>query len=187
MEGEIVIRKKIIAIVILSFILLDIYCFYSSKYILGTSFYQIESKKIETPIRVVQLSDLHDSKFGENNHQIISRVAELSPEMIILTGDMIDQKNWNENTFAILLSQFVKIAPVYVSFGNQEDDIESAYDVNLEKICSDVGVVLLKNAYTDINLNGQSFRIGGIYGYCQNEAYAAETGHEDESVFLREF
>lgn len=181
-------KKQSLAIVICLglFVLLirDLYC---SAKILETTEYQIASNDISAPFRVVQLSDLHDSVFGEANEKLLSAVADTSPDLILLTGDMVDQKNWNEGVVTSLISDLKNIAPVYVSLGNQELEIEQQYGLNMTDLFEDAGAAVLEYSYKDIEANGQQLRLGGIYGYCQNEAYAAESGREKESDFLREF
>ena len=46
-----------------------------SKHSLSYSSYQIPSDKIDTPIRILQLTDLHNSEFGEDNQELIDRIA----------------------------------------------------------------------------------------------------------------
>ena len=61
-----------------------------SKCSLSCSFYQINSDKIAIPIKVLQLTDLHNSEFGENNQELIDRIASQSPDLILLTGDLLN-------------------------------------------------------------------------------------------------
>lgn len=56
------------------------------KTLLSYSSYQIPSDKIDTPIRILQLTDLHNSEFGEDNQELIDRIASQSPDLILLTG-----------------------------------------------------------------------------------------------------
>ena len=58
-----------------------------SKHSLSYSSYQIPSDKIDTPIRILQLTDLHNSEFGKDNQELIDRIASQSPDLILLTGD----------------------------------------------------------------------------------------------------
>lgn len=57
-----------------------------SKHSLSYSSYQIPSDKIDTPIRILQLTDLHNSEFGEDNQELIDWIASQSPDLILLTG-----------------------------------------------------------------------------------------------------
>ena len=66
-------------------------------------------------------------------------------------------------------------------------EIESRFGVNITDLFANAGATVLEYSYKDIEVNGQQLRLGGIYGYCQNERYAAESGREKESDFLREF
>ena len=61
-----------------------------SKHSLSCSSYQIPSDKIDTPIRILQLTDLHNSEFGEDNQELIDRIASQSPDLILLTGDLLN-------------------------------------------------------------------------------------------------
>ena len=64
-----------------------------SKHSLSYSSYQIPSDKIDTPIRILQLTDLHNSEFGEDNQELIDRIASQSPDLILLTGDLLNSRD----------------------------------------------------------------------------------------------
>lgn len=86
-------KKQSLAIVIcLGLLVLLFRDWYCSAEKLETTEYEIVSNEFLVPFRVVQLSDLHDSVFGESNKQLLSVVADASPDLILLTGDMVDKK-----------------------------------------------------------------------------------------------
>jgi predicted MPP superfamily phosphohydrolase len=73
----------------------------------GMLFFRWSQESIVTPVftvtspdlpeafdgfRIVQISDLHGKEFGENNSRLIETVAELEPDLIAITGDLIDQE-----------------------------------------------------------------------------------------------
>lgn len=45
----------------------------------------------EAGFRIVQLSDLHLQAFGEHEKSLTNQVKELRPDLVVLTGDMIDR------------------------------------------------------------------------------------------------
>ena len=100
--------------------------FYLSKYTFGMSRYTISSY-IETPIRIVHLSDLHGSQFGQNNQDLVDAVKREAPDLIFLTGDLIDDDTEDLSAVQSLIAALSQIAPVYASYGNHELDHQKTF------------------------------------------------------------
>lgn len=95
------------------------------------TFYSTSSIKLDSSIRVIQLSDLHKSSYGKNNKKLLNRIKELNPDIIICTGDMVDSAK-KDADFAIDLGRKLsKIAPSYYIYGNNE--VETIYDIPLNE------------------------------------------------------
>ena len=159
-----------------------------SKYFLNYSSYQISSDKINTSVRILQLTDLHNSEFGENNQKLIDRVASQSPDLILITGDLLNSDEPRTDIATNLISSLCDIAPVYISLGNHEMEYQDNFDVNIIELYQAAGAEVLEYQYEDITVNGQQLRLGGIYGYCMPEKYL-ETDEADpeECAFLTGF
>lgn len=72
-------------------------------------------------LHLLQITDLHNASFGENNEILIKQISNLHPDFILVTGDMIVGKPGKDVIFAAkTLNNMVKIAPVYFSMGNHE-------------------------------------------------------------------
>lgn len=82
--------KKVISII--SVILIIILFLIPQNNYIQTSEYIMSSNKIEN-LKIVQLSDLHDKSFGKNQEKLIEKVNILEPDIVVLTGDMIDFQN----------------------------------------------------------------------------------------------
>lgn len=90
------------------------------------TFYSTSSIKVDSRVRVIQLSDLHGSHYGKNNKKLLERIVALKPDIIICTGDMVDSTE-DDLDFAVSLGKDLsKIAPSYYVYGNNE--VESIYD-----------------------------------------------------------
>ncbi|MBR0426430.1 MAG: metallophosphoesterase [Clostridia bacterium] len=81
----------------------------------------VRSNKIASPIKIVQISDLHDALYGEAQIGLRDAIQAQSPDWIAVTGDLFNRKKPKacRNAFA-LIEAAVKIAPVYVVEGNHE-------------------------------------------------------------------
>lgn len=184
-------RRKVFTITVI-IILVLIGCIfielYRSKYLLQVSVSEISSDKITNRIRIVQLSDNHNSIFGKDNQQLIEKVKEQAPDIILMTGDLINSNEANTNIATNLISALRDIAPVYVSLGNHEVEYRENYGTNIYELYKKAGAVVLDKQYEDIIVNGQSIRLGGIYGYCLPAKYL-ETKEADpeECAFLTDF
>lgn len=161
---------------------------YRSKYCLTNASYTIHTSRLEETIRLVQLTDLHNSTFGQDNQRLIQMVAEQSPNLILITGDLINSGVRNTEIATQLITDLCGIAPVYVSLGNHEVEYQEEYNVNLTAAYEKAGATVLEKSYEDITVNGQSLRIGGIYGYCLPEEYLISgEANPEECAFLSEF
>lgn len=161
---------------------------YQSKYSLSCSSYQISSEKINIQTRVLQLTDLHNSEFGGNNRKLIDQAASQSPDLILITGDLLNSDEPRTDIAANLISSLCDIAPVYISLGNHELEYGQTYGTDITALYESAGATVLNRQYEDITINNQPLRIGGIYGYCLPDKYL-ETGEADpgECAFLQDF
>lgn len=70
--------------------------------------------------KIVQVSDLHNKEFGRDQERLIKRIKEISPDIIVVTGDLIDRRKYDLDTAIVFIKGAKKIAPVYYVSGNHE-------------------------------------------------------------------
>ena len=109
--------------------------------------------------RIVQLSDLHEKVFGKGNKYLISRVSEANPDLIAITGDMVDRAGENEYVYD-LVSELAGIAPVYYVSGNHEWASKVARETFT--VVTDAGGTVLRNRYVTLERDGERIVIAGI-------------------------
>ena len=152
------------------------------------TFYSVSSLKVTTPIRIMQLSDLHTSLYGEENSQLLERAEALKPDVILLTGDMLDSSVSDWNDLVTFCSRLAELAPTYYIYGNNE--VERIYsmaltqesldkhfsfdDTNrdsaalatvsdpLEEALEGAGVNVLKNEMDTITVGGEQVDVYGV-------------------------
>lgn len=110
-----------IAVGALLVILLIALFLYLSNNLISISKYTLESEKISKGVMVVQISDLHGKSFGKDNCTLIKKVKNLSPDIIVITGDIIHK--YRDKDIAVALktvSGLSKIAVVLYASGNHE-------------------------------------------------------------------
>jgi len=68
-------------------------------------------------LRLAHLSDLHGHEYGTDSAELLAMVAEQAPEIIVLTGDLIDRVE--QLTMVPALAEGLSsIAPTYYVTGN---------------------------------------------------------------------
>ena len=159
----------------------------TSAHTLTTTHYKLPYSTISS-LRIVQLTDLHNSEFGEDNARLVSAVRDQSPDLILLTGDLLNSDEQRTDIATDLIAKLCDIAPVYFSNGNHEIEYEERYGVDIDELYREAGAVVLEKEYQDITVKNQKIRLGGIYGYCLPGKYL-ETGEANPEVtaFLEAF
>lgn len=153
-----------------------------------TTFYTMHSSKMEAPIRIVHLSDIHNKEYGEANIHLIEETASMEPDLIFITGDSVSGDHEDISPAIDLVEQLVSIAPVYYVYGNHEDLNDYEFNRNIGELFAKAGAHVLDFSYEDVTIDGQELRIGGLYGLCFPEKFL-ETGEgsREEVDFLKEF
>lgn len=162
--------------------------FYRSNYRLTTRYYEAESDKINAPIRIVHLSDLHNAQFGENNEDLLALVRQQQPDLILFTGDLVTGRVKETHVAMDLVKNLAQIAPIYVSAGNHEQQHQSNFGSDVLAMLEHRGAGVMEYTYEDVTVKGQKLRIGGISGYCLPAVYL-RTGEarRDDCDFLLEY
>ena len=106
---------------------------YDSKYSLTVTNYHLQSN-FSSSLRILQLTDLHNSEFGAQNSRLVSAVRAQSPDLILLTGDLLNSNEQRTDVATDLITQLCDIAPVYCSNGNHEIEYQENYGVDVDEL-----------------------------------------------------
>lgn len=131
---------------------------------LQVSFFHLYSEKISSleGFRAVVLSDLHNSEFGTDNMELVEKVQNLSPDVILIAGDMVNKDDPNTEIAVSLCRQLTEIAPVYYGIGNHEGNMIYVSGIRLDGELRDAGVTVLINESVDTEINGTLVSIGSV-------------------------
>jgi len=128
---------------------------------ISTKTYQVETPLLEenNSIKIVLISDLHSTIHGKDQCILINKVKDINPDLIVLSGDIIDDVAPMLGT-QLFLAGISGIAPIFYVTGNHE-----YMSRNIRKIREELasfGVIILSDAYTTIEINNTEIVIAGI-------------------------
>lgn len=150
---------------------------------LEVTFYHHYSARIKGSenTRLVVLADLHNREFGPGNRELISQIAALEPDLIIMAGDMVNAWEDEPGVILNLCEALLEIAPIYYGPGNHENHLFYEKGSDLESLLTEMGVHVLVNRAEEVTVHKTPFLIGGlttaVEGY---EEYGAEFIEEYE-------
>lgn len=105
-------------------------------------------------LRIVQLSDLHNREFGKNNQRLYAAVKQAAPDLIFLTGDLVDEYTEAPIPYAKAVGKALSaIAPTYYVTGNHEWAHGNAAVEELKTALRESGVTVLSNQFVPLERN----------------------------------
>ncbi|MFR4000305.1 MAG: metallophosphoesterase [Christensenellales bacterium] len=110
--------------------------------------------------RIAQISDLHNAEFGDGNQRLLDMLREAEPDMIAITGDLIDSRKTNIAVALAFAEEAVRIAPCYYVSGNHEARVPEYRE--LKAGLEAAGVTVLDDARVEIEISGKSITIIGV-------------------------
>ena len=176
-------RNTVFVIATFLLVLLVIWTIWGNKAI-ETNHYTIISEKIGSDFdsyRIAQVSDLHNNKLGKDNEKLISTLKNTQPDIIAVTGDLIDSRNTNVEIAVDFMKKAVEIAPCYYINGNHEARVPNEY-TTLKESLSDLGVIILDNYTVLLSHRPELFEV-----YVENKIDLALTGHAHGGQFRLPF
>jgi hypothetical protein len=126
-------------------------------------------------LRIALVSDMQSAQFGEDNETLLAAVAALEPDLIAITGDLVDRYHTDLTMVEPLCTGLAAIAPTYYVTGNHEWALGTAAVRELKQTISDCGVTVLSNQYLTLEREGESIVLAGIddpNGYADQKTLA---------------
>ena len=110
--------------------------------------------------RIAQVSDLHNAEFGKGNRKLLELLSESKPDIIAITGDLVDAGHTDIGVALDFAKEAVKIAPVYYVTGNHEASL-SQYN-ELKARLETIGVTVLDNDAVQLNHGKEAISLIGL-------------------------
>ena len=164
---RVITKRKVFSFVLLIVILLVVAGLVDSNFLIVATEYELSYANLPAAFdgfRIAVLSDVHAAVFGEGNERLISLVRDAAPDIIAITGDLIDGHAGPAaaeqlGIAAALVEALVTIAPVYYITGNHDWDSGSLW--RLLPMLEDRGVCVLRNSYVLLEAGGDSIVLAG--------------------------
>lgn len=153
-----------VLLILLVIVCFFIFFYYENNHLVVTEYHYRNAKISDTlnGYRIVQLSDIHNKVFGKDNQGLLKMVREQEPNMIVITGDLVDSNHTNIDAALALVAQLTTICPVYYVTGNHEYWLTNENQENLMNGLSNAGVIYLKDETKGISIGKDSFSLIGL-------------------------
>ena len=141
--------------------------------------YEVKSDKLPLNFngyKLLHISDFHNTNSKRIKTKIIKAISKNNPDIIIITGDLIDSRRTNIYTVKEFLRTIVNFVPVYYVLGNHESRL-----ADVQKLINEVesvGVNVLRNETIDIYVNNEHIKITGL----EDPAFYTSCETSDELV-----
>ena len=165
-------KKSIIYVTLIIFLLFVLVDIYYETNVFKVNKVHFKSNKLDSDstIKLIQLSDLHSKVFGDNNQKLIHTIKNQQPDVIVITGDIIDRKTKRLYDVFHLVEELTSFQQhVYFVSGNHEwgNSLKNELLLGLEQR----GVHMLNNDSTEMMIKGMNLNLVGIDD--------VSTNHED--------
>ncbi|MDO5096593.1 MAG: metallophosphoesterase [Peptostreptococcaceae bacterium] len=121
--------------------------------------YTIADSRIQKPIRIALVADLHSCNYGEKQHTLTEAVDQSRPDVLLLAGDIIDDDLPEDKAWEFLSWAGEKYPSYYVS-GNHECWTEEL--PRLKSTVLDYNIAVFEGDKVELDIRGQRVNLFGI-------------------------
>lgn len=143
--------------------------------------YTIENEKIPESFagfRIAQVSDFHNCEFGENHEDLLQALEEGKPDIIAITGDLVDSYFPHIDRSLDFVARASQIAPIYYVSGNHESRLD------YEEICrrlEQLGVSVLDECSVILTKGEDTIALSGV----KDPSFFVKSDLDDENKIFR--
>lgn len=124
--------------------------------------YTVESEKIDAPIRIAFLSDVHNSFYGNGQSELVEAIGSFGADLVLFGGDLFDEHHGEERSWA-LVDALAARYPCYYAVGNHEFRTGKAEEYKSEMARR--GVTVLSGNAASVAVGGQELLLCGADGF----------------------
>ena len=160
---------------------------YKENQTLDVTHYTISSKSLPSSFhnyKIVQITDLHHYRFGNHQEGLIDAIKKEKPDIICITGDLLEPRDSNQNSLD-LLEGIQHIAPIYYVLGNHEARMKNQ-DLWIKRV-EDFGVHVLRNQSITLRKNNESIELLGVSDPLCHHKYNAKKDLSYMNTLLQSF
>ncbi|SDB47036.1 hypothetical protein SAMN02910298_02368 [Pseudobutyrivibrio sp. YE44] len=177
-------RKIVLRVILYAFLLLALYVAFEFFSPLVTTNYDLSFSTLPEQFdgyKIVQISDFHCKEFGYNEDAFIKEVKQANPDLILFTGDIVDEEHPIDNA-RLIIEGLRDVAPMYYVTGNHEYYDGAPYDA-FKDLCVDNDVKILDNETVDIEKNGAVIKLSGLDYMDSTRGIKEDLGYADSKYF----
>ena len=156
-------KRNILLILVALIFIICVICTIWGNTALELNTYTIESEKLPKSFdgyKIAHVSDLHNNEMGEHNENLLAMLKDSSPDIIAITGDIVDSRNTDIEIALQFANEAEKIAPCYYITGNHEARV-SEYE-SLKKGLIEIGVTVLEDKSISLEKSGEDITLMGV-------------------------
>lgn len=111
---------------------------------------------------IAQVADLHNAEMGTDNRDLLALLEQSEPDIIVITGDLIDANRTDTAVALDFLQKALRIAPCYMVTGNHESAVNRKDYLTFEAQVKKLGVQILHNRAVTLERGGESIVLLGL-------------------------
>lgn len=146
---------------------------------------RLYSNKLTKPLKITQITDFH-SNTSINLDKLFIDIKEFNPDIIAITGDLIDHKTTDFNAAIRILKESKKITQK-VFFVNGNHEIGNLKYREFLKVLNDNEIIILDDNSYSLELNDNRIKLFGASFYAEERDYKRlfdEINGEDYNILL---
>ena len=151
---------------------------------LDVTHYTYKSSKLPKDFnnfKIVQISDLHTKSFGKDNSKLLKEIKSFSPDIIAITGDLINDNLKDLDKLSVFLNELPDVAPTYFICGNHDMPSWEEY-LELVQILNNYNIQVIDNQKIPLTQGNSTINLCGLFSY--TESYAVEVDTDEFNLLL---
>ncbi|MCK5128457.1 MAG: metallophosphoesterase [Clostridiales bacterium] len=112
--------------------------------------------------KIIQITDYHNGIYQNDNEVLVNKISEQDPDIILMTGDMIDRKSSEIENIVSLCEELKDTAPIIWVKGNNYYKADPQLAEELSRTLNDMGIIVLSNNCYNIEKETEHISFCGL-------------------------